>query len=590
GLYTQRSIETLIAVLGILKAGGAYVPFDRAIPPARMAKMLADAEVQVLLTQRSLSENLPELTTLTIYLDSDWASCDQESTKNLESGVLPENLACVIYTSGSTGVPKGVGVEHRQLYNYINAISERLALPLHSSFATVSTIAADLGNTAIFPALCSGGTLHMISEERALDPEALADYFERWPIDCLKIVPSHLTALMSSGNAGRVLPRRRLVLGGEASSWSLIDRIEGSPAKPQILNHYGPTETTVGVLTCEVGKQLSNSHAAAVPLGRPIANTQVYILDSQLRPAATGLAGELYIAGNNVSRGYLNAPDITAERFVPHLFSEEPGARLYRTGDLARYLPDGNVEFLGRVDHQVKIHGFRIEPGEIESVLAEHPAVAARTVMVREDKPGEKRLVAYVVAGEDHSVTEDELRSFLETKIPAHMVPQAIVVLDSLPLRPNGKVDQGALPLPEKVKAGSNQIFVAPRTATEQALAEIWSEVLGLQKVGINDNFFRLGGDSIRGIRVLGLAQDRNLHFSMQQLFQHQTISELARVVSSEALERSVVPTTEPFSLISVEDRMKLPPEVEDAYPLAKLQEGMLFHSEFNPGSSMYHD
>jgi natural product biosynthesis luciferase-like monooxygenase protein/amino acid adenylation domain-containing protein len=590
GLYTHRSLETLIGLLGILKAGGAYVPLDRALPGARLARMLADAEVQVVVTQQSLSENLTDFAGHTIYLDTDWPTIAGESTSNPDSRVLPENLACVIYTSGSTGVPKGVGVEHRQLYNYVNAIAERLALPPQSSFATVSTIAADLGNTAIFPALCSGGTLHVISEERALDPEALADYFSRWTIDCLKIVPSHLTALMSSGNHGRVLPRRRLVLGGEASSWSLIDRVKSSSPQAEILNHYGPTETTIGVLTCEIGDHLSRSHAATVPLGRPIANTQIYILDSQLSPVPTGSAGELYIGGKNVSRGYLNAPDITAERFVPHRFSTEPGARLYRTGDLARYLHDGNIEFLGRVDHQVKIHGFRIELGEIEAALAEHPAVAARTVVVREDKPGERRLVAYVVADNNLVVTEAELRSFLETKLPAHMIPPAIVLLDSLPLRPNGKVDQGALPLPEKVKADADRVFIAPRTATEQALAEVWAEVLGLEKVGINDNFFRLGGDSIRGIRILGLAQDRDLHFSMQQLFQHQTIAELARVVSEGAPEKSVVPATEPFSLISIEDRMKLPAGVEDAFPLAKLQEGMLFHSEFSPGSSMYHD
>jgi natural product biosynthesis luciferase-like monooxygenase protein/amino acid adenylation domain-containing protein len=590
GLYTQRSVETLIGLLGILKAGGAYVPLDRAVPPARLTRMLADAEVKVLLTQEALSQGAAEFTGQIIHLDTDWATIARESTHDPNCGVVAENLACVIYTSGSTGIPKGVGVEHRQLSNYLHAISERLALPPESSFATVSTIAADLGNTAIFPALCLGGSLHLISEERALDPEGLADYFSRWQIDCLKIVPSHLMALMASSNPGRVLPRQRLVLGGEAASWQLIDKIKNSFPEEQILNHYGPTETTVGVLTYELGDGLATSHAATVPLGRPIANTQIYILDSQLQPVPIGVAGELYIGGKNVTRGYLNASDLTAERFVPHHFSVEPGARLYRTGDLARYLADGNVEFLGRVDHQVKIHGFRIELGEIESVLSEHPSVAARTVIVREDTPGEKRLVAYVVADKSQDVTEDELRTFLEQKVPAHMIPPVIVMLDSLPLRPNGKVDQGALPLPEKVNAEAEKIFVAPRTATEKALAEVWAEVLGLERVGIHDNFFRLGGDSIRGIRVLGLSQDRDLHFSMQQLFQHQTIHELARVLSETVSEESIASPTSPFSLISLADRAKLPLDVEDAYPLAKLQEGMLFHSEFDPGSSMYHD
>lgn len=591
GLCTQRSIETVVGLLGILKAGGAYVALDPTIPPARLLRMLADAKVELLLTQEHLRKDLSEFPGRTICLDTEWNTIAEEPRDNPSGRMNPANLAYIIYTSGSTGIPKAVGVEHRQLNNYCEAVLERLALPARASFATVSTIAADLGNTAIFPALATGGTLHLISEERAVNPDALASYISQHQIDCLKIVPSHLTALMTAKNSGRILPRQRLVLGGEASTWNLIEKIRESVPEIRILNHYGPTETTIGVLTFEVaeGRALNT---AFVPLGRPIAGTQVYILDAHLQPVPAGVPGQLYIAGESLARGYLNAPEVTAERFVPHHFSGIAGKRLYRTGDLARRLADGNIEFLGRVDHQIKINGFRIEPGEIEAALSEHASVGAATVLAREDVPGEKHLVAYVVGvAQHHTLNEQDLRNFLKEKLPSHMIPSAVVVLPSLPLTANGKVDRRALPVPEKIRPEANRVFVEPRTENEKALAGIWAQVLDLEQVGIHDNFFTLGGDSIRSIRVLALAQDRNLRFSMQQLFRHQTIYELARSLSDTEGEPTLAPNTEPFSLVTPEDREKLPlAELEDAYPLAKLQEGMLFHSEFSPGSSMYHD
>ena len=591
GLCAHRSLETVVALLGILKAGGAYVALDPAVPPARLLRMLADARVDLLLTQEQLRKELSEFPGRTICLDTEWNTIATEPEGNPAVRVDPANLAYIIYTSGSTGIPKAVGVEHRQLSNYCYAVLERLALPARASFATVSTIAADLGNTSIFPALATGGTLHLISEERAVNPDALADYFNHHHVDCLKIVPSHLTALMTAKNSGRLLPRQRLVLGGEASPWNLIDKIRESSPGVRILNHYGPTETTIGVLTFEVAEGPA-FHTAFVPLGRPIAGTQVYILDAHLHPVPAGVAGQLYIAGESLARGYLNAPEVTAERFVPHQFSDIPGKRLYRTGDLARRLADGNIEFLGRVDHQIKINGFRIEPGEIEAALLEHASVRAATVLAREDVPGEKRLVAYVVGvAQPHTLREQDLRTFLLEMLPPHMIPSAVVVLTSLPLTANGKVDRRALPVPEKIRPEASRAFVPARTENEKALARIWGQVLDLEQVGIHDNFFALGGDSIRSIRVLALAQDRHLHFSMQQLFQHQTIYELARSLSDTEGEPTLALKTEPFSLVTAEDREKLPlEELEDAYPLAKLQEGMLFHSEFSPGSSMYHD
>jgi amino acid adenylation domain-containing protein/non-ribosomal peptide synthase protein (TIGR01720 family)/FkbM family methyltransferase len=306
-------------------------------------------------------------------------------------------LAYVIYTSGSTGQPKGVGIEHRQITNYLNAILERLNLPANASFALVSTLAADLGNTVIFPALCTGGVLHVISKERASDAGALADYFREHPIDCLKIVPSHLAALMTHPQGELVLPRKCLVLGGEASSWELIERIQRLAPNCRVLNHYGPTETTVGVLTYEVGREPVEHDSKTVPLGFPIANTQVYLLDSFLRPVPLGVPGELYIGGANLARGYLNSPETVAEKFIPDPFSQEPGARLYTTGDLARFLPNEGIEFLGRTDDQVKIRGFRTELGEIEAALRRHQGVEQVKVLARDNSAGNKRLVAYVV-------------------------------------------------------------------------------------------------------------------------------------------------------------------------------------------------
>ncbi|MEG4202268.1 amino acid adenylation domain-containing protein, partial [Microcoleus sp. Pol12A5] len=362
GICAHRSLEIIVGMLGILKAGAAYLPIDPATPADRKALMLEDARVQVLLTQQRLAESLPKTHANIVFIDTDIPTTSVCYTPRASS----DNLAYVIYTSGSTGTPKGVAIEHRQLLNYLYAIEERLNLPSGASFATVSTFAADLGNTAIFPALCSGGCLHIVSQERATDPEALAQYFRRHSIDCLKIVPSHLAALLTS-IAESILPRIRLILGGEAASWELIEKVRQINPDCLIFNHYGPTEATVGVLTYQVYGEELKGISETVPLGRPIANTQIYLLDSHLQPVPVGVAGELHIGGSSLARGYLNRPELTAEKFIRHPFDAQ--ARLYKTGDLARYLPDGNIEFIGRIDNQVKIRGFRIELGEIEAAL-----------------------------------------------------------------------------------------------------------------------------------------------------------------------------------------------------------------------------
>ncbi|MEM9818667.1 MAG: amino acid adenylation domain-containing protein, partial [Cyanobacteria bacterium P01_D01_bin.6] len=436
GLYVERSLELIIGLLGILKAGGAYLPLDPALPKESVAFRLQDAQVSVLLSQHQLVETIPEGETQFICLDSQWEAIAQESKENPTSEAKIDSLAYVLFTSGSTGNPKGVAVEHQQLLNYISAITEQLDLSICSGFATVSTFAADLGNTAIFPSLCNGGCLHVISQERASNPEALADYFRRHPIDCLKIVPSHLTALLTHSQPEQLLPRLRLILGGEACSWKLIEQIQSYTPDCLIFNHYGPTETTVGALTYPVSERILHVtlRGESVPIGRPIANTQIYLLDSYLQPVPLGVPGELYIGGDGLARGYFNRPELTQERFIVNPFSNTKSQRLYKTGDLARYLLDGNIEFLGRIDHQVKVRGFRIELGEIECTLKRYSTVREAVVLAREDQPGNKRLVAYVVTEDQADLATNDLRRFLLEKLPEYMVPAAFVTLEALPL------------------------------------------------------------------------------------------------------------------------------------------------------------
>jgi amino acid adenylation domain-containing protein/FkbM family methyltransferase len=403
GICMERSVEMVVGLLGILKAGGAYVPMDPEYPKLRLSLMLDDAHAPVLLTQEQLIGKLPAHNASVICLDRDWGEISRESQDNPKSSTTSENLAYVIYTSGSTGKPKGVAVEHRQLLNYLCSIQDRLPLKAQNSFATVSTIAADLGNTVIFSSLCTGGSLHVISKERVGDGEMIADYFSRHTIDCLKIVPSHLAALQAASHPDGIMPRRLLILGGEASHAEWVQSLRALAPNCQIFNHYGPTETTIGVMSYAVDQAPLPIDVVELPLGRPIGNVQVYLLDQNLRPVPDGMAGELYIAGDCVTRGYLNRPDLTAEKFIPNPFSSEPGARLYRTGDLARYLPDTNVEFLGRTDHQVKIRGYRIELGEIEDVLRRHPHIRKAAVVAREAADGQKQLAAYVVATPDRT-------------------------------------------------------------------------------------------------------------------------------------------------------------------------------------------
>jgi amino acid adenylation domain-containing protein/FkbM family methyltransferase len=392
----HRSADMVMALLAVLKAGAAYVPLEPAFPPDRKAAILRDSEARLLISNGDLLSNLPDAGTPRVHLDADAEVIERQPTANPRPPVDPSCLAYVIFTSGSTGRPKGVAVEHRHLFAYLEGVLARLDCAAGASFAIVSTFAADLGHTAVFPALATGGCLHVVSAEQATDPGQLETYFREHSVDCLKIVPSHLAALLAAAQGGIALPRKRLILGGETCPWELVERVRALAPECGILDHYGPTETTVGVTTFRVGSHDDVPTAASVPIGRPLGHARAYLLDAAAQPVPLERPGELHFGGETVARGYLGDPRLTAERFLPDPFSARPGARSYRTGDRARWLPSGDLEFLGRVDDQLKVRGFRVEPGEIEAVLERHPAVAAAKVVGREAAPGDLRLAAYV--------------------------------------------------------------------------------------------------------------------------------------------------------------------------------------------------
>ncbi|HKD02046.1 MAG TPA: amino acid adenylation domain-containing protein, partial [Terriglobales bacterium] len=499
GLCLERSAPMMVALLAVLKAGGAYVPLNPDNPRPRLAQQLSGAVA--LITESRLLGQMPEFAGAKLCLDGDEKLWATQAVSNPDLRTTPENLVYVIYTSGSTGVPKGVAVRHRNLVNYSHFITRLLELHQYAAglqFATVSTLGADLGNTSIYPAMISGGCLHVIAYDTATDAGRLAAYTRAHPIDVLKIVPSHLEALLDSSEARQILPRRYLIMGGETLTPALVEKVQSLSPGCEIFNHYGPTETTVGSLTLRL-KDYDWKGNAGIPIGRPISNTQVYILDGEQQPVPEGVAGELYIAGAGVTAGYLNQPEKTEERFLRNPFVADAEARMYRTGDRARYGAGGNVEFLGRGDDQVKIRGFRIELGEIEAILAQHAGVKQAVVVAKTDARGEKRLLAYVVAREA-ALTGEGLRSYLKEQLPEYMVPQAVVLLTRLPLTPNGKIDRQALPEPDEAPG---KAYVAPANSTEEAMAAIWSEVLRRERISTHDNFFDLGGHSLMATQVV---------------------------------------------------------------------------------------
>jgi amino acid adenylation domain-containing protein len=561
GLLLDRSADALVGLMGILKAGGAYVPLAVEAPAARLAQQIAASGARIVVTSGALADRLPP-TVGTVALDrgADAARLGTLSDANLALVAGPSDIAYVLHTSGSTGAPKGVAVTHANAVHYTRAVSRVLADTPASQpgdglaaldgwrFGLASTLAADLGNTSLFPAFLAGGTLHVLSKEVTMEPARYGEYVAVHRFDVLKITPTHLQALVA-GRRGHelatVLPARWLVTGGEALRPD-VARAFLSGGAVRVLNHYGPTETTVGVCTFEATEaSLAAAEALGaqtVPIGRPLANTCVHVVDANGREQPVGIPGELWVGGAGVAQGYLDRVDLTAERFV-----EFDGARVYRTGDRVRRLPDGTIEFLGRADEQVKVRGYRVELGEIEQALCANPGVESAIVVLRDeagapnDGGAEPRLVAYVVpkaAGYAVShadrPTSEKLVAWMGASLPEYMVPSTVVLLDALPLTPNGKIDRRALPAPDAV-AAPEAAFVEPSTETQRKLAAIWSEVLKKERVGLTDNFLDLGGHSLMAIRVLGkISKGFGVRLPIRTLFDSPTIQQLAEVLDLE--------------------------------------------------------
>lgn len=517
GIYIERSVEMLVGLLGILKAGGAYLPLDPAYPHERLAFMLEDSQVKVLLTQEKLAKTLPDHDGQLICLDIDWERISQESDENLTGKAQPDNLAYVIYTSGSTGKPKGVLIAHRGLCNVAQAQIETFNVSSSSRVLQFASLSFDASISEIVMALCSGAELYLETPSSLLIGQTLLQFLQNQAITHVTLPPTALATLPNE----KISTLQAIVVAGEVCSVELAKKWSQGR---RLYNAYGPTEYTV---CTTINKYIEGD--TKLHIGRPIANTQIYLLDADYKPVAIGVVGELYIGGVGLARGYLNRPELTAQKFIPNPFSDESGSRLYKTGDLARYLNDGNIEFIGRIDHQVKLRGFRIELGEITAILKEHSLVEEAVVITSEDIPGDVYLVAYLVLRSQTELTTSDWRLFLKAKLPAYMVPAVFVVLENIPLTPNGKIDRFALPKPNRSQSNIHQNYVPPQTSIEKAIADIWAKVLNVEKVSIYDNFFDLGGNSLLTIPICSQMQEAlNLNISVVDLFTYPTVSAFA--------------------------------------------------------------
>jgi len=526
GICVDRSLEMVDGLLGILKTGAAYLPLDPAYPKDRLKFMLTDAQVPLLLTQRRLLDGFPEHAGHAVCIDTDWDSISQEAENNPTCTAAPDHLAYVIYTSGSTGVPKGVMVPHRSVVNFLTAMRREPGLEDTDTLLAVTTLSFDIAVLELLLPLIVGARVVVATRDTASNGTELSQKL----IDCgatvMQATPATWRILLESGWEGS--DRLKILCGGEAMSQDLAT---GLLTKGKCLwNLYGPTETTVWSTVYEVEEV-----AGAVPIGRPIANTQIYLLDSGLQLVQPGEPGELCIGGEGVTRGYLNRPDVTAEKFISNPFSRNRHDRIYRTGDIARHLPDGNIAFLGRTDHQVKIRGHRIELGEIETVLATHPSVKQALALTREDRPGDQRIVAYVATDRSDAPMTSELRRRLQKKLPEYMLPAAFVLLDGFPLTPNGKVDRLALPAPGPSRPELEQPFVPARTKAEREIANVWEEVLGFDRIGVHDNFFELGGHSLKATQIITRLRDSlQVELPLHLFFESPTIAQLAKMIEDE--------------------------------------------------------
>lgn len=521
GVCLDRSPSMVLAALAILKAGGAYLPLDPLYPAERLAYMLGDARVPLLITRENISHNVSAGSWQTVLLDKHATLIGQQPTTLPGTVTSGEHLAYVIYTSGSTGQPKGVEITHGSLLNLVLWHQRAFSVSPADRASHLSALAFDAAVWELWPYLTAGASLHLPDGVAVNDPEAVRDWLISQGIT-IGFLPTPLAERVMTLEWPEKTTLRVMLIGA--------DTLHHYPSRKlsfQLVNNYGPTECTVVATS---GTVLPDEHPDRLPtIGRPIANTEIYILNERMQQVPIGEPGEIYIGGAGLARGYWNRPDLTAERFIPNPFSSEPGARLYKTGDLARYLPDGQIEFLGRIDQQIKIRGFRIEPAEIVTVLDEHPAVKASVVLAREVEPGDNRLVAYFIPATKAQPTHMELRNFIAARLPEHMVPATFVKLDALPLNPSGKVDRAALPEPNVGNMLREHAFVEPRTPTEERVAEILAPLLDLERVSVGDNFFLLGGHSLLGTQVIARVRDSfGVNLSLRSLFDGPTVAELS--------------------------------------------------------------
>lgn len=527
----NRSPEMIIAMLAILKCGGAFLPLDSTYPCERLVYMLNDSQASILITSQDSELHCVQMNFPAIKIDQEWEAIEQEPITNPASDVEPENLSYIIYTSGSTGTPKGTMLNHRGLCNLSAAQQHAFDVKTGTRVLQFSSPSFDASVWEIVMALTNGATLHLATLEKLTPGRSLMVTLRDNKINIVTLPPSILAILPEE-----MLPDLKvLISAGEKCSKDLVARWR---AVPRIFNAYGPTETTV----CASMVELIGDDKENPPIGRPIQNFQLYILDENFEPVPIGVIGELCISGIGLARGYRNKPDLTAHKFIPNPFSSKAGDRLYRTGDRARYLPDGNIDFLGRNDHQVKVRGFRIELGEIEAVLHTHPDVSDAAVHAFDAKSGDKQIVAYIVPKPGRELKFDEVRNYLKTRLPNFMIPSFYLTLKQLPMTPSGKVDRKALPLPDRSQSNRARTVVQPHTNMEKIIAELWQEALNLEKVSVNDNFFELGGHSLLASKVHTLLSERiRPEFSISDVFKYPTIHSLAEYLSGKENQKEML-------------------------------------------------
>ncbi|HEX6293433.1 MAG TPA: amino acid adenylation domain-containing protein, partial [Herpetosiphonaceae bacterium] len=577
GVCLHRSLDLLVALLGILKAGGCYVPLDPSYPAERIQFVLHDAQAAVLVTQQALLPTLPAHDGQTLCLDTAWPQIARQPMTPPATTVTPDHLAYVLYTSGSTGRPKGVQISQRALVNFLCAMQRQPGLGPQDVLLAVTTIAFDIAGLELFLPLLVGARLVLVPRAEAIDGARLVALLDATGATVLQATPATWQLLLAAGWTGT--PGLTALCGGEALPWELAEALLGRVAR--LWNLYGPTETTVWSAAGPVA-----AGAGRVALGQPIANTQLYVVDGQLRLVGLGTPGELLIGGHGVARGYHGRPALTAERFVPDGFGGAAGARVYRTGDRVRYRADGTLEFLGRLDQQVKVRGYRIELGEIEAVLRQHAAIREAVVVVRADTPGDARLVAYVVAHQEPGADGSPgvvLGAFLRERLPEYMVPSAFVVVEALPLTPNGKVDRKALPPPEDTAGRARAAYVAPRTPLEEVIAGVWRAVLGVAAVSVEENFFALGGHSLRATQVVTrLRQVLGHEVPLRLLFEAPTVAGLAARLTTAQAEGILTAPPVPHERAALSSDHRI-------VPLSFAQQRLWFLDQLEPGSAAYH-